>query len=256
MAAFPMHIKQISTKAIAMSSICGVYVVGAGLTSFAFWTLHVVYVDAYKYWYCSYHGYYHRWNWVVNKIGSIILPCVLVLIFTIGIVIELKRMSKKRTQLTGGAAGIHNKDVSNEKQLSRMLLTVAIATLILRLPYTIMFIPLDKRYDIWGDDIRNSWFEFYLHLFKDICFIIAVTNFAINFFLYYFTGKTFRKSLWKCLKCQEPKSPSRKRGLVTRTTLATTLQSNSRSNSNASVHRINNEGSNIPLQSKTSARML
>ena len=130
-----------------------------------------------------------------------------------------------------------------EKQLTLMLIVVAVATLVLRLPYTIVYMITNNASEFWGDDFQGSWSEFRLYVLQDVTYVFMTVNYMINFFLFCFTGSIFRQNLKNCLL-------GRWRSKETVTyqsdyTKATSFRSNS--NSMTSLHHLKKGSSNMSV---------
>ena len=83
-----------------------------------------------------------------------------------------------------------------------MLISVAIAFLVLRLPYTISFYLYNLKRDIWGENL-DPWFVYKLFVANKFCELIAVANYASNFFLYCLCGSSFRMHLKRLMKVKK-----------------------------------------------------
>ena len=235
--AHPLQASVISTKRVTLVVITSIYVIGAALTAFPFWTMKII--DRGTYTFCGDRDAqeYNRWNWAILKVGSLVLPCALIFIFTFMIIASLRRMKRQRAQMTTTSDDVSSK-TALETQLTVMLLTVAVVTLILRLPYTIVYVPFKYKYDIWErDEFEDTWAELYLHIIRDVCYVIASVNYMINFFLFCLTGSILRKNLAACLRCKQVKA----RPLSSKYNRATVVTASTNSNSNWSINRLNRQ---------------
>lgn len=80
-----------------------------------------------------------------------------------------------------------------------MLLAVATTFIIIRLPYIVCYyIDLEKR-SLFKD--LDGWKSLTLYTLKTVTYVIAVINYAINFFLYCLSGSLFRKQ-FRSLLCK------------------------------------------------------
>lgn len=87
-----------------------------------------------------------------------------------------------------------------ERQLTLMLVSVSVAFICLRLPYTISFALYE-----YGKDIapcRSSAVELRYLLAKNITDVIATTNYVVNFFLYGLCGSYFRQQVRAAFRCR------------------------------------------------------
>jgi hypothetical protein len=89
--------------------------------------------------------------------------------------------------------------MSVERQLTIMLIAVAVAFIVLRLPYTITFYLNNFKTSIWPGE--SKWFYYNIYAANKIADTLATLNYAINFFLYYVCGNVFRKQLELICKC-------------------------------------------------------
>ena len=137
--------------------------------------------------------------WTVWVVGTLAIPCLLVFIFTILIVYKLMRAVQVRMELTVSA---NNPDVgANERQISRMFTLVAIAFLVLRTPYTVSFIASEFKVKFGTMDMHSDASSKAVWLATEVTRCMEIMNYAINFFLYYFSGSIFRQKLLKHVFC-------------------------------------------------------
>ena len=192
--ALPLQASTISTKRVTLITIATIYALGFVLFLFPYWEFEIVsYEDpCTKYKYCTYSDphRYQIYNWVLIRVGSLVLPCALIFLFTVLIVRNLRENQRTRREMTNDTSEVK----AVEKQLTLMLIVVAVATLALRLPYTIVY----AIYSLSGPEY-GTWTEFYWLVAKDICYTVAAINYMINFFLFCLTGSIFRKNLKNCL---------------------------------------------------------
>ena len=81
-----------------------------------------------------------------------------------------------------------------ERQLSVMLVSVCLAFICLRLPYTIVYPLHEERHPLWGNDI-DALTELRLFIAKQTFDIVATFNYVANFFLYCLSGSYFRSQI-------------------------------------------------------------
>ena len=136
--------------------------------------------------------------WISFRIGALYLPSVLVLIFTSLIIAQLCRLSRARREMSVGDTSAEK----NERQLRVMLLLVATSFIILRLPYSLCTIVKEANYHLFQvrpltTKAKRIWLAF-------VCTnCVAAINYAINFFLFCFSGSLFRQKLYDCLACRK-----------------------------------------------------
>ena len=160
---------------------------------------------------CSVH-YEHSdghfgWLIAVTVVGELAIPSVIVTVFTALIICQLVKASRQRAALTSGQ---QNRAGMNE---TVALVSVAIAFVTLRAPYFVSY----TYYLITKDNSPSSLQA------RDLTYIFAILNYAINFFLYMITTRTFRTELknvfsWKAMnkrnKRLEPTSQIHKKSSV------------------------------------------
>ena len=202
--AFPLKASQISTLTKASCVCACTFIVCACASLFPFWTLTLHRDDSDGVQWCGYRDQqqFEVYNWTFIHIFSLLLPSFLIFVLTALIIHNLRRFSITRSQMSRHGDVTKQKGLSIEQQLTVMLVTVAIMFLVLRLPYMIVHMLVDFIEQIWGHGImrRDPWFVYRLTYARDICDVIATSNFAINFFLYCLTGSQFRASVFACLK--------------------------------------------------------
>ena len=199
--AYPLRVARISTPFSAKITILCIYIVCSALGSFPFWTIGI------KSWknstYCGFTDpvAYETWSMVVLRVGSLILPSAIIFIFTILLVIYLHRARQRRlSQLVSNQVKVsHNVDF----QLTVMLISVAVAFLLLRLPYTISFYLNEYKEEIWKP--IDPWFKYKIYRANKICDLVAISNYAVNFFLYCLCGSTFRERCLRFFPCHKHK---------------------------------------------------
>ena len=107
--------------------------------------------------------------------------------------------------MEGQDSSAWNRD-TREKQLTAMLLAVASTFIIIRLPYIVCYyIDLEKK-RLFKD--LDGWKSFTIYTLKTVTYVIAVINYAINFFLYCLSGSLFRKQ-FRSLFCKPDQADRR-----------------------------------------------
>lgn len=224
--AHPLKAGRISTRTNAKIIISCIYIASFALSCFPFWTIGIQEHKHEGYKFCSYlkKDEYDKWNWVINRIGSLLLPSILIFIVTTMIIAKLHQMAKKRENLMGS----HNNGNANiQKQLTLMLVTVSITFLILRLPYLIAYYLYDFRYKIWQPiDLRTRQNLFGAYRITDA---LETLNYGINFFLYCFSGSAFRNQFLALLCCRRNVLGRNYKGGSKTATVANTLSTSLRS---------------------------
>jgi growth hormone secretagogue receptor len=195
---YPLRAAQISTKKNARIIIIGTYIICAVLTAFPFWVLGKVEADGEIY--CGFYNadVYNRWNWAINRAGSLIIPSGILFITTALIVIKLKQIQKQRSGLVN--QNQYQKSGSIENQLTLMLIAVSVAFLLLRLPYTICYYLNTYRKHFFHP--VSQQLESSLKTATGITDAIASANYSINFFLYCLSGTAFRSQFILLVCCK------------------------------------------------------
>ena len=205
--AFPLRAGRISTVTKSSIMIATIYVISVALTVFPYWTL-MIHDEGDGVIYCGYkhQEQFDRWNWIVLRTLSLLLPSIVMFVFTGLILFILKKTVKDRHVMAN--MPVKGKRQALERQLTLMLVAVAVTFLILRLPYMISYYLYDYRDAIWGDDVTTSdpWLEHRIRSTRDIFDVIATANYSINFFLYCLTGSQFRSNMIACIRCQKVKA--------------------------------------------------
>ena len=106
----------------------------------------------------------------------------------------MKKQSSGEVTATGGHRG------PPERQLTLMLVSVCVAFVCLRLPYTISYALYEFTKD--PDSPRSVAEDLPYVLAKQICDVIATTNYVVNFFLYGLCGSYFRQQVRAAFRCR------------------------------------------------------
>ena len=87
-----------------------------------------------------------------------------------------------------------------ERQLNVMLVSVCVAFVCLRLPYTVSYALYEYTKD--PDHPRSEAEELSYWLATQITDVIATTNYVVNFFLYGLCGSYFRQQVRAAFRCR------------------------------------------------------
>ena len=201
---WPLQAASISTATRAKTTITLIYLLCFGLGSYPLWTLGVRQLPSGVLICTMVEGmHYDAWNTAILAIGSLLLPGVLMCILTGLIIFSLVKSRRTRQQRLscntdtrkGGAAS-----QNIEKQLTVILLSVAIAFILLRLPYTMSYTLHKWKYNLWTDPSEELKTQ--LSFAFKITDVIVVANYTINFFLYCLCGSAFRRQLRRLSPCR------------------------------------------------------
>ncbi len=139
----------------------------------------------------KYHDEYQISSIVVMGFGELVIPSVVVCLFTGLIIRKLSQASRARQrQLEGQKIARVPSSVSQERQLTYILLAVAVTFVAIRLPYVVTFYLNEYKKKLWP--LLTSWESYYIYTANSIAYVCSVINYSINFFLYCLCGSTFR----------------------------------------------------------------
>ena len=215
--AFPLKVTRISTPKIAKLAIGGIWLVSLILGIFPLWTVEVRPVRFIPYTACLVGDMYNIFNWISLRVGSLLVPGLLMMIFTVLIAVCLCRAEEARMRRLStnssksGTLQAYNRVCRLEHQLTVMLLAVAISFILFRLPYTVTFYV--KHYENIHFPETDIWRSYRIVFALKITDIFVSLNYASNFFLYCLCGSTFRKQFTKLFQSREVK---RRESTVTR----------------------------------------
>ena len=190
----PIKHARISTPLRTRLSIGVIYIVGCLAASFTWWSVGSVRfkcVIVHSVW-------YDVSSWVSLRIGSLLLPGIVVCVMTSAIIYFMTQAQRKRNRLSyrhtlQRQQTIVARKLTLEKQLTAMLIAVAVAFVVLRLPYTITYYLYSYRKYIWYD--QSDALVDQIKTADLIADTIATLNYVVNFFLYYVCGDLFRRQL-------------------------------------------------------------
>ena len=203
--AFPLKVSSISTLPKARAVIILVVILSFTLGAFPLWTikqgLHKKQAT------CMYTNpkEYSMWSNVVLRFGQLLIPSFIVFMLTGLIIFYLLKAGNRRRNLqhywqAAGGATQRQTSLCVESQLTMMLLFVAVAFLLLRLPYTLTYYLDYYKKSLWPDMSHYQSYQLYVTL--KVSDIVATTNYAVNFFVYCFSGGIFRQQVKICLQCR------------------------------------------------------
>ena len=146
----------------------------------------------------NYQKFYYAWILCVIFIGELLVPSVIVLVFTILIIKKLRKAQLQRMYSKEGQKDVKKDDRKNT-QTTIALLAVSIAFVTLRTPYAIMYPIHLYDHNIFADLFQLSTFRI---VYNQVMYILVVINYTINFPLYIITGKKFRKEFVNFVLCR------------------------------------------------------
>ena len=203
---WPLHAHHLSTVSRARIVISVTYVICFTLGAYPLWTVAVDYYKDGTELMCTVvkEVRYTVWSWIVLRIGSLLLPGLIMCVVTGLIIFTLAKAKDQRMRRLSSRqqCNVESKEhVSKhnmERQLTIILLAVALSFILLRLPYTITYYVNSYKSQIW--DPLSLERSMVIYTFNKIADVIATSNYAINFFLYCVCGSTFRNQL-RALMC-------------------------------------------------------
>ncbi|XP_069119812.1 probable G-protein coupled receptor 139 [Argopecten irradians] len=185
---FPLKVSELCTRSRAAMVMGIIAVPLLALNLHFFWSTLEVWDDYYS-WDCQFQSDFEffmtkLWYWIDGAAYSLI-PFIILVIFNILIIVGIKRghrgvVSKiDKTRMT--------EKMKQQQQITIMLVTVSLVFVILTMPNCVFFI------------FQNYWnYTETLHeyaryfLFYQLVFVLSDFNHAINFYLYFLSGKKFR----------------------------------------------------------------
>ena len=192
---FPLRAKTcISTKSIAFVSVVGVLVLGFGrfaITAIYQVTCYHEMRTQRVLWKLNVNDYYFRNKAVIRALDGVIygfsltVGCpVIVLIATIITTVRLTQVVRWRNQTS---SSLSNKEID----VTKMLIALSIEFFVLSIPFAgLRIVPVFEPRLRAGGHFTNA---LYLLLgFSELC---SYTSSTVNFFVYYFTGTKYRKTL-------------------------------------------------------------
>ena len=203
--ACPLKHPRISTPHKTRMTIAAMFVVCFLFGSFPLWSVGIRLGNMEIVCGIEHRVWYEVGSWICLRIGSLLLPGIIICSMTSVIIYYLTHAQKRRDRKLSARRTMQRQDtleknrLSVEKQLTIMLIAVAIAFLVLRLPYTVTFYLNTFKYSLWPNE--SKWFYYRIYAANKMADTLATLNYAINFFLYYFCGKIFRKQLKLVCTC-------------------------------------------------------
>ena len=143
---------------------------------------------------------YQLWLFIVFGLGELLVPSIIVSLFTVIIIYKLSKASAERSRAVEGQRSSNQKRSSKESQPTKALVSIASTFVLLRLPYIITFYINEYKEELWPDMTKLQ--SFHIYTAYSLTFVFSTLNYAISFLLFCVTGNTFRKELRKCfLSC-------------------------------------------------------
>ena len=148
---------------------------------------------------------YDAFTWVSLRFGELLAPSIIVSIFTVAIIVKLTKESRNWARCLVGQKNVVFHRVVQERQLTGILLTIAIMFVLIRLPYTVFYYINNYKKHWWGHRDNYAWISYYVYASYTVSMCLSTINYVINFFVYYLLGSTFRRELKKLAPiCRKP----------------------------------------------------
>lgn len=197
---FPLKVTKLCTKRRACINIVVIAFLLFGVNLHFWWSTieipHKVYV-----WHCYFLDQYlyfmsKIWYWIDGAIYSIV-PFILLLIFNTMIILGIKLASSKQKILTNKIDKTQGTEkVKYQQQITTMLISVSVVFVILTMPNCIFFI-LE---DYWNyTESIHTYAQYFL--IYNVVFLLSDLNHAINFYLYFLSGRKFRMMFINMICC-------------------------------------------------------
>ncbi len=174
------------------------FVVCLGLSSFPFWTIGVMEFrgEPRCLLYAKTKYLYTTWLFIVFGMGELLIPSVIVSIFTVIIIYKLSQAAAERRRTCEGQRSSRQRRAAKESQPTLALVSIASTFVLLRLPYIIAFYLNEYKKELWPGMTKTQSFQIYTAY--TLTFVFSTLNYAVSFLLFCVTGETFRKELRRC----------------------------------------------------------
>ena len=197
---FPLKVTKLCTKRRACINIVLLAVILTGVNLQFFWSTNEVPHSVYA-WKCSFVDSFvyfisKIWYWIDGAAYSIV-PCILLIFFNTMIILGIKMASSKQKLLTNKIDKTQGTEkVKYQQQITRMLVSVSVVFVILTMPNCIFFI-LEGYWDY--TKTIHSYAQYFLVM--QVIFFLSDANHAINFYLYFLSGRKFRMMFINMICC-------------------------------------------------------
>ncbi|XP_046552125.1 FMRFamide receptor-like isoform X1 [Haliotis rubra] len=170
------------------------------------------------------HFFRNAWYWmdaVVYSIG----PCVILTTLNCFIIHSVKQSTTLRNQLSmkRKQKKTSSGTIKQDAQITMMLISVSIVFVILTVPRCI-FVIINMYWDVKLGTIEDAQ----KYLMDQLTFLLCDSTHAINFYLYFITGKKFRNNFLDMVLCRKPRMLTRN---LSQSGTTVTMQTKYKSNS-------------------------
>ncbi|XP_050407375.1 FMRFamide receptor-like [Patella vulgata] len=136
------------------------------------------------------------WYWIDGALYAI-LPCILLFVFNLLIIFGIRRSGKIQKELTNSKSDQMAEKFRQLRQITIMLVVVSIVFVLLTIPNCLFFIV--KPYWTYQE---NSYEHAQYLLTNQLIFVLSDSNHAVNFYLYFLSGKRFRRRFFDTVLCR------------------------------------------------------
>ena len=197
----PLHVARISTPRKAKQALAGTIATCVVMSSFPLFTVGTQPYGGQMRCLVLKHTMYDAFTWVSLRFGELIIPSLVVVFLSSSIICRLVRESRKFTRCIVGQKHVVFHRMVQERQLTAILLTIAIMFVVIRLPYTVSYYINNYKAHWWQSRDDFAWISFYIYATYSISMCLSTVNYVINFFVYYILGSTFRREIKKLYAC-------------------------------------------------------
>jgi hypothetical protein len=166
------------------------------------------------------------WPWI-NWATYSFLPCTLLFILNGLIIVGVKRAGKRNQALTNATSTSQLKYQQQERQITIMMVTVSVTLIVLTMPNAAFFIA--EPYWNYYSSIQETVHYIFTYT---IVYLLADFNHAVNFYLYFLSGRKFRNAFTRLLcHCCRGLRVGKKKGQTSEATNLSTLVSSTNNTS-------------------------
>ncbi|XP_067650374.1 probable G-protein coupled receptor 139 [Haliotis asinina] len=201
---YPFKIGQIWTFKKSLVVVIGITIPLLGLFLHLFWTVHYVNMETYIL--CVAHEdhldfFVNAWFWI-NITVYALLPCLLLLVFNALIIAGIVKSSKVHIYLNRNGSVKNGAVVTTERQrqITKMLVSSAIALVILTFPRCVMLL-MSPHLNYPTKSMNGA----VIYLVDTIAYVFCDSTHAINFYLYSFSARRFRRQFLDLVACRKRK---------------------------------------------------
>lgn len=206
---YPLHVARMCTPGRIRLTLGTIFCMCVTFSTFPFYTVGVM---QYKnearcltYWEDPKRmTIYHIMIWISATVGELVVPSVIVSILTTAILVKIctnRTLWKRRLSSVHGQKRMVSTRLSQERQLTRMLVAIALTFVLVRLPYVVFYFLNrgETKLNLWGQRSNYVWISFWVHTAYTLSMCLSTVNYVTNFFFYWCIGSGFRKEFYRLL---------------------------------------------------------